>query len=42
LVKNSEAVIQSEHFGWVQEMEDALDELYGDDDQDIAPVSEPV
>jgi hypothetical protein len=28
LVKNTEAVIQSEHAGWVQEMRDALAELY--------------
>jgi hypothetical protein len=30
LVKNTEAVIQSEHAGWVQEMRDALAELYGE------------
>jgi hypothetical protein len=29
LVKNTEAVIQSEHAGWVQEMRDSLAELYG-------------
>jgi len=34
LVKNTETVLQSEHFGWVQEMRDALDELFGTDDQD--------
>ena len=32
LVKNTEAVIQSEHAGWVQEMRDTLAELYGEAD----------
>lgn len=32
LVKNTETVIQSEHAGWVQEMRDALAELYGEEE----------
>jgi hypothetical protein len=40
LVKNTEAVIQSEHFGWVQEMKDALEELYGKDNQESTSDSE--
>lgn len=41
LVKNTETVIQSEHLGWVQEMRDALDELYGSDEQDTLPNEPP-
>ncbi len=33
LVKSTETVIQSENAGWVQEMRDALAEIYGDQEQ---------
>ena len=38
LVMNVESVIQAENAGWVQEMRDALAEVYGDKEQDKSTV----